>query len=137
MSGAPDALVDFHTGEYPTTNCESGTGYFSALCATAAAHAGGELSPHVGIERHAELTTWARARTTDVFYDVGDVYDVVAACVEINSASGAPDNSSLSHFSAMTWPSWQGRAVRDRHRHAIEQAPRRWRGGRRERAVKF
>ena len=23
---APDALVDFHTGEYPTTNCESGTG---------------------------------------------------------------------------------------------------------------
>ena len=48
------------------------------------------------------------------------------------SASGAPDNSSLSHFSAMTWPSWQGRAVRDRHRHAIEQASRRWRGGRRD-----
>jgi len=92
-------------------NIGSGTGYFSALCATAAAHAGGELSPHVGIERHAELTTWARARTTDVFYDVGDVYDVVAACVEINSASGAPDNSSLSHFSAMTRPSWLGRAV--------------------------
>ena len=32
----------------------------------------------------------------------------------------------------MTWPSWQGRAVRDRHRHAIEQASRRWRGGRRD-----
>ena len=48
------------------------------------------------------------------------------------SASGAPDNSSLSHFSAMTWPSWQGRAVRDRHRHAIEQASRRWRAGRRD-----
>ena len=46
------------------------------------------------------------------------------------SASGAPDNSSLSHFSAMTWPSWQGRAVRNRHRHAIEQVPRRWREGR-------
>ena len=29
------------------------------------------------------------------------------------------------------------RAVRNRHRHAIEQASRRWRGGRRERAVKF
>ena len=47
------------------------------------------------------------------------------------SASGAPDNSSLSHFSAMTRPSWLGRAVRNRHRHAIEQASRRWRGGRR------
>ena len=30
-----------------------------------------------------------------------------------------------------------GRAVRNRHRHAVEQASRRWRGGRRERAVKF
>ena len=49
------------------------------------------------------------------------------------SASGAltPDNSSLSRFSAMTRPSWLGRAVRNRHRHAIEQASRRWRGGRR------
>ena len=34
------------------------------------------------------------------------------------------------HFSAMTWPSWLGRAVRNRHRHAIEQASHRWRGGR-------
>ena len=48
------------------------------------------------------------------------------------SASGAPDNSSLSHFSAMTRPSWLGRAVRNRHRHAIEQAPRRRRGERRD-----
>jgi hypothetical protein len=57
------------------------------------------------------------------------------------SASGASDNSSLSQFSAMTRPSWLGRAARNRHRHAIEQASRRWRGGRamiqRERAVKF
>ena len=45
----------------------------------------------------------------------------VGNCVEINSASGAPDNSSLSHFSAMTRPSWLGRAARHRHRHAIEQ----------------
>jgi hypothetical protein len=43
------------------------------------------------------------------------------------SVSGA-----LSHFSAMTRPSWLGRAVRNRHRHAIEQAARRWRGGRRD-----
>ena len=47
------------------------------------------------------------------------------------SATGAPDNSSLSHFSAMTRPSWLRRAVRNRHRHAIERASRRWRGGRR------
>ncbi len=45
------------------------------------------------------------------------------------SASGAPDNSSLSHFSAMTRPSWLGRAMSNRHRHTIEQASRRWRGG--------
>ena len=38
------------------------------------------------------------------------------------SVSGAPDNSSLSHLSAMTLPSWFRRAVRNRHRHAIEQA---------------
>ena len=30
----------------------------------------------------------------------------------------------------MTRSSWLGRAVRNRHRHAIEQASRRWRGGR-------
>ena len=34
------------------------------------------------------------------------------------SASGAPDNSSLSHLSAMTLPCWLRRAVRNRHRHA-------------------
>ena len=54
--------------------------------------------------------------------------------------SGAPDNSSLSHFSTMAWPRWLRRAVRNPHRHAIEQASRRWRGGRRgdsERTVKF
>ena len=56
-------------------------------------------------------------------------------CVEINQCVGC--NSSLSHFSAMTRPTWLGRAARNRHRHAIEQASRRWRGGRRERAVQF
>ena len=33
------------------------------------------------------------------------------------------------HFSATTWPRWLRRAVRSQHRHAIEQAVRRWRGG--------
>ena len=32
----------------------------------------------------------------------------------------------------MTRPYWLGRAARNRHRHAIEQASRRWRGGRRD-----
>ena len=41
------------------------------------------------------------------------------------SASGAPENSSLSHFSAMTRSSWPRRAVRNQHHHAIEQASRR------------
>ena len=45
--------------------------------------------------------------------------------------SGAPDNSSLRHFSAMTRPSWLHRVVRNCYRHAVEQASRRWRGGRR------
>ncbi len=43
--------------------------------------------------------------------------DASFTCVEINSASGEP----------MTWPFWLGRAVRNRHRHAIEQASHRWR----------
>ena len=51
------------------------------------------------------------------------------------SVSGAPDNSPLSHFSAMTLPCWLRRAVRNRHRHAIEQASRRWREGRTRREI--
>ena len=56
---------------------------------------------------------WLKAAT--MFYSVW----------KSTSASGAPDNSSLSHFPAMTRPSWLGRAARNRHRHAIEQASRR------------
>ena len=47
------------------------------------------------------------------------------------SAPGAPDNSSLSHFSAMTAVLARS-SGENRHRHAIEQASRRWRGGRRD-----
>ena len=61
------------------------------------------------------------------------VFGTVSGTVrKSTSASGAPDNSSLSRFSAMTRPSWLGRAVRNSHRHAVEQASRRWRGGRRD-----
>ena len=64
---------------------------------------------------------------------------MASTCVEINQCVGCTDNSSLTHFSAMPRPSWPGRAVRNRHSHAIEQASRRWRGGRRddERAANF
>ena len=48
------------------------------------------------------------------------------------SASGAPENSSLSHVSAMTRPCWLRRTVRNPLCHAVEQALRRWRGGRRD-----
>ena len=65
-----------------------------------------------------------------------DSEDGSRAVWKSTSASGAPDNSSLSHFPAMTRPSWLGRAVRNRHRHAIEQASRRWRGGRRDDAAR-
>ena len=65
------------------------------------------------------------------FKEPGQEYSQVVRCVEINQCVGCTDNSSLSHFSAMTRPSWLGRAARNRHRHAIEQASRRWRGGRR------
>jgi len=59
-----------------------------------------------------------------------------SAVLKSTSVSGAPDNSSRSHFSAMTWPRWLRRAVRNRHRHAIEQVSRRWRGGRRDDAAR-
>ena len=65
--------------------------------------------------------------------DIGAEYaKLVETCVETNQCVGCTDDSSLSHFSAMTWPRWLRRAVRKRHRHAIEQASRRWRGGRRD-----
>ena len=98
--------------------------------------------------RAAAATDWtARANTlyeelfwVDVIKKKGSISFSAANAIEdlwwqtvwkSTGASGAPDNSSPSHFSAMTRPSWLGRAARNRHRHAIEQASRRWRGGRR------
>ena len=55
------------------------------------------------------------------------LWNYANACVEINQC--------------VRCPSWLGRAVRNRHRHAIEHASRRWRGDdamiQHERAVKF
>ena len=80
-------------------------------------------------ERDASRADAAAARR-----DAADA--LVAACVEINQCDGCTDNSSLSHFAAMTRLCWLGRAVRNRHHHAIEQASRRWRGGRRDGSVR-
>jgi hypothetical protein len=44
----------------------------------------------------------------------------VAACVEINQCVGYRQFFTKS-FSVTTWPLWLRRAVRNRHRHAIEQ----------------
>ena len=71
----------------------------------------------------------------DIVYAVTPFVFLIAgvrSCVEIKQWVGCTDNSSLSHFSAMTRPSWLGRAVSNRPRHAIEQASRRWRGVRRD-----
>ena len=63
---------------------------------------------------------------------INDWHEMQTPVWKSTSASGAPDNSSLSHFSAMTRPCRLRRAVTNRHRHAIEQASRRWRGGQRD-----
>ena len=57
---------------------------------------------------HRQLT-WAGGRC-------GFRYASTEMDARVASVSGAP---------TMTWPRWLGRAVRNRHRHAIEQAPRR------------
>jgi hypothetical protein len=54
-----------------------------------------------------------------------------STCVEINQCVGCTRKFFTIHFSAMTWPRWFRRAVMNRHRHAIDQASRRWRGERR------
>ena len=41
--------------------------------------------------------------------------DTYVAVWKSTSVSGAPDNSQLSHFAAMTWLRWLRRAVRNRH----------------------
>ena len=51
---------------------------------------------------------------------------------EINQCVGCTRKFFIKSFSAMTRPCRLRRAVTNRHRHAIEQASRRWRGGRRD-----
>ena len=58
-------------------------------------------------------------------------FDAVMPCVEINQCVG---RSFLGDDAAVLC--WLRRAARNRHRHAIEQASRRWRGGRRDDAAR-
>ena len=79
---------------------------------------------HQTLSRKHQKDMTNAAGTFDHRTRVIGVTDVaVATCVEINQCVGC---------SAMTRPRWLRRAVRNRHRHAIEQASRRWHGGRRD-----
>ena len=62
---------------------------------------------------------WEAAQSIKDMLESG--VDVVCDCVEINQCVGCPISR--------RWPRWLGRATRNRHRHAIEQASCRWRGG--------
>ena len=59
-------------------------------------------------------------------------FTVAGSCVEINQCVGCTRQLFTKSFPAMARPSWLGRAVGNRHRHAIEHASCRWRGGRRD-----
>ena len=64
----------------------------------------------------------------------------VAACVETNQCVGCTRQFFTKSFLGDDAACWLRRAVRKRHRHAIEQASRRWRGDttvQHERAIKF
>ena len=109
---------------------------------------GGGVASFYGKNLQHNTGFWPRYKTCKTFPVDSETGAQVRTCTNNNGAccseydKGADlcgnqpvcrvhDNSSLSHFSAMTWPRWFRRAVRNRHRHAIEQASRRWRGGRR------
>ena len=64
--------------------------------------------PHIGAGDADDQDLLAAAAIFDV--------RVVVVCVSINQCVGCTDNSSLSHFSAMTRPSWLGRAAKNQHR---------------------
>jgi len=76
-----------------------------------------------GVTEEGEAVDLAAVDTLQALFQISDkqadrLAQQVVTCVEINQCVGCTDNSSLSHFSA----------VRNQHRHAIEQASRRWRG---------
>ena len=72
-----------------------------------------------------KFTVVSHDTTTDARHI--DYFDSVVCC---NGLCGNQPVRRV-HFSAMTLPCWLRRASRNQHRHAIEQASHRWRGGRR------
>ena len=89
-----------------------------------------ETEPRYVLLDHDYTTT--DGRPADKIILISWIPDTSPAVWKSTSATGAPGNSSLSHFSAMTRPCRLRLAVTNRHRHAIEQASRRWCGGRRD-----
>ena len=150
MSGAPVTLVDFHTGLIDLTWGSDDAPKVTLVGKGVCFDTGGlDIKPaaamltmkkdmggaaHVlglaAMVMDAQLPVRLRVLVPAVENAIsGDAFRPVW---KSTSASGAPDNSSLSHFSAMTRLSWLDRAVRNSPRHAVEQASRRWRGGRRD-----
>ena len=89
----------------------------------AAAGVAAGLDEEGGVTEEGEAVDLAAVDTLQALFQISDkqadrLAQQVVTCVEINQSVGCTDNSSLSHFSA----------VRNQHRHAIEQASRRWRG---------
>ena len=69
--------------------------------------------------------------------DGRELEELLDACYAVwKSTSARQCVGCTSHFSAMMRPRWLPRAVRNRHRHAIEEASRRWRGGRRDESAR-
>ena len=139
--GYDEDVVD--EAKFTTLMISPGTAFSRALAERLDAWAAKRLAKGRGFRRvvlsdasvagEGELKAFEYADTygdRDVVVYGGDA-DLVAMALsrcpvwKSSSASGAPENSSLSHFSAMTRPSWLGRAEKSRHRHAIEQASRR------------
>ena len=108
---APDTLVDFHTGEHHNVQT---TRAYDCDCEnpnpTVAAIVGGAWEWMSGFRGWCAGDLGSFSRHWQLIYG---------------------DELCGSQFSAMTRPCWLHRVVMDRQRHAIEQASRRWRGGRR------
>ena len=118
MSGAPDTLVDFHTGrdvsgDWAIGPDDSVAGVEHALATYAWLDPGkvvGLGASYGGFSMN-YLNGNAPKDMFCALVNHDGLFDMRSGSVwKSTSVSGAPDNSSLSHFSAMTLPSWLGRA---------------------------
>ena len=79
-------------------------------------------TPEQAQETHKGIRDWIAKNVDQTTAD--EIRIQYGAVWKPTSVSGAPDNSSPSHFSEMTRPSWLDRAVRNRHRHTGTAARR-------------